>query len=92
MQKEEKRQLKRMLNKGVTVAMIRDMDVTGDGDVDKMEFLCYMLVSAVSILLVQQQAVRALVGGGVLLILAIDSCIITPPHCRPNLVSASKTI
>ena len=45
MQAEEKRQIKRVVKRGVTEAMIEEMDVTGDGEVDKMEFLCFMLVS-----------------------------------------------
>ena len=45
MQAEEKRQIKRLVKRGVTEAMIEEMDVTGDGEVDKMEFLCFMLVS-----------------------------------------------
>jgi potassium channel subfamily K len=41
----EKRELERVIKRGVTTRMINEMDITKDGDVDRMEFLCYMLVS-----------------------------------------------
>jgi hypothetical protein len=46
MEKEEKKRLVKLARGGVTVEMIDEMDTSGQGRVDKTEFLCYMLVSS----------------------------------------------
>jgi hypothetical protein len=44
MEIEEERHVEEFINRGVTVDMIKQIDIDNSGEVDKAEFLCYMLV------------------------------------------------
>ena len=45
MEMEEERHVQEFIDRGVTVEMIKEIDADNSGEVDKLEFLCYMLVS-----------------------------------------------
>jgi hypothetical protein len=44
MEIEEERHVQEFIDRGVTVEMIKEIDADNSGEVDKAEFLCYMLV------------------------------------------------
>jgi hypothetical protein len=44
MEIEEERHVENFIKRGVTVDMIKQIDIDNSGEVDKAEFLCYMLV------------------------------------------------
>ena len=44
MEMEEERHVQEFIDRGVTVEMIKEIDADNSGEVDKLEFLCYMLV------------------------------------------------
>jgi hypothetical protein len=104
MEREEQKRLRKVARRGVTEAMIDEMDVSGNGEVDKTEFLCYMLVSAfVSHRLVSRLAPTPFESGAVyananavlmpavaLSSLHLHNCISLILYCRSSLASANR--